>query len=108
MYVIRIKKKFFYSQPYTKRISLMLESEVSVMSKSLKLLTTIIKKMGGVDKTDAMTGNYSPIRKTHKWNIFFHFLEETLFNAFVVYINPLQSGVAFLYPLKTSENLQVF
>ena len=64
--------------------------------------------MGGVDKNDAMTGNYSPIRKTHKWYIFFHFLEETLFNAFVVYINPLQPGVAFLYPLKTLENLKVF
>ena len=33
--------------------------------------------------------------------IFFYIIHET-------FINPLQSGVVFLYPLKTSENLQVF
>ena len=34
-----------------------------------------------------MIGNYSSTRKTYKWyiKIFFHFLEEALFNAFVVY-----------------------
>ena len=34
-----------------------------------------------------MIGNCSSIRKTYKWyiKIFFHFLEEVLFNAFVVY-----------------------
>ena len=35
-----------------------------------------------------------------------------ILNSFVrwrnVFINPLQPGVAFLYPLKTSENLKVF
>ena len=27
---------------------------------------------------------------------------------FTTTVNPLQAGVAFLYPLKTSENLKVF
>ena len=31
-----------------------------------------------------------------------------LFSNFVLNINPLQSGVAYLYPLKTSEKLKVF
>ena len=36
---------------------------------------------------DAMIGNYSCIRKTWKWYIkmFFHFLEEALYNTFDVY-----------------------
>ena len=43
--------------------------------------------MGGVDKNDTMIGNYSCIRKSYKWytNIFFHFLEEAAYNAFVIY-----------------------
>ena len=45
------------------------------------------QKMGGVDKNDAMIGNYSCIRKSYKWytKIFFHFLEEAVYNAFVIY-----------------------
>ena len=39
--------------------------------------------MGGVDKNDAMVGNYSCIRKTTK--IFFCFLEEAIFNLFLLY-----------------------
>ena len=40
-----------------------------------------------MDKNNAMIGNYSCIRKTCKWyiKIFFHLLEEALYNAFVVY-----------------------
>ena len=53
-----------------------------------KVIQDYNQKMGEVDKNDAMIGNYSSIRKTYKWyiKIFFHFLEEALFNAFVVYI----------------------
>ena len=45
------------------------------------------KKVGVVGKNDAMIGNYSCVRKTYKCYIifFFHFLEEALYNAFVVY-----------------------
>ena len=45
------------------------------------------QKMGGVDKNDAMIGNYSCIRKSYKWytKIFFHFLEEAVYNAFDIY-----------------------
>ena len=44
--------------------------------------------MSGVDKNDAMTGNYSCIRRTYKWTtkeFFFHFLEEAIFNSFLLY-----------------------
>ena len=43
--------------------------------------------MGGVDKKDAMVGNYSYVRKTYKWTtkVFFQFLEEAIFNSFLLY-----------------------
>ena len=52
-----------------------------------KVIHNYNQKMGGVDTNNAMTGNYSCIRKTYKWyiKIFYHFLEEALYNAFVVY-----------------------
>ena len=42
---------------------------------------------GEVDKNDAMIRNYSCIRKTYKWykKIIFYFLEEALYNGFIVY-----------------------
>ena len=45
------------------------------------------QKMGGVDKNDAMIGNYSYICRSYKWytKIFFHFLEEAVYSAFVIY-----------------------
>ena len=50
-----------------------------------KAYTYYNKKMGGVDKNDTI-GNYSCIRKTQKWytKIFFHLLEEAVYNAFVL------------------------
>ena len=52
-----------------------------------KVIHNYNQKMGGVNKNDAMIGNYSCIRKTYKrYMIFFlHFLEDALYNAFVVY-----------------------
>ena len=43
--------------------------------------------MGWVDKNDAQFGFYSSVCKSYKWSIkvFFHFLEEAVFNSFVVY-----------------------
>ena len=43
--------------------------------------------MGGVDKNDAIVGSYSCIRRTYKWTtkMFFHFLEETVFNSILLY-----------------------
>lgn len=43
--------------------------------------------MGGVDKNDAVISTYSSVRKSHKWTtkIFFHFLEEAIFNSFVIF-----------------------
>ena len=42
---------------------------------------------GGHKRCNDLTRNYSCIRKTNKWykKTFYHFLEEALYNAFVVY-----------------------
>ena len=52
-----------------------------------KVIHDYNQKMGGVHKNDALIGNYSCIRKTYKWyiNLFSHFLEEALYNDFIVY-----------------------
>ena len=43
--------------------------------------------MGGVDKNDALVGNYSCVRKSYKWTtkIFMHYLEEAVFNSFMIH-----------------------
>ena len=54
-----------------------------------KVIDDYIQKMGGFDKNDAFIGNHSCIRKSYKWyiKIFFHYLEEAVFNAFIIYKN---------------------
>ena len=56
-----------------------------------KVIDNYNQKMGGVDKNDAIIGNYSCIHKSYKWyiKIFFHYLEEAIFNAFIIYKNYL-------------------
>ena len=46
-----------------------------------KVIHDYNQKMGGVDKNDAIIGNYSCIRKSYQWyiKIFFHYLVETCF-----------------------------
>ena len=49
----------------------------------LSLINDYNKNIGGVDKNDAMVGNYnSCVRKSYKWTtkVFFHYLEEAVFN----------------------------
>ena len=40
-----------------------------------------------VDKNDAMVWNYNCVRKSYKWTtkLFFHFIEEAVFNSFLLY-----------------------
>ena len=42
--------------------------------------------MGGVDRNDALIGNYSSVRKTLKWTVkvVFHFIEEAFLNAYIL------------------------
>ena len=42
------------------------------------------------------------------WYKYFTFMNKTERNSLQREFNPLQPDVAFLYPLKTSENLKVF
>ena len=55
--------------------------------RKLKVIHDYNQKMDGVDKNDGMVGNYSCIRKTYNWTnkVFFHFLEEAIFNSFLLY-----------------------
>ena len=52
-----------------------------------KLIDDYNLHMGGVDKNDAINGNYSSVRKSHKrtTKVALHFLEAAIFNAFVLY-----------------------
>ena len=70
--------------------------------KKLKVIHDHNQKMGGVDENDAMTGSYSSIRKTYKWyvKIFLHFLEEALFNAFVVCSKEGEKKITKFMPFK--------
>lgn len=45
------------------------------------------QKMDGVDKNDAVVGNYSCVRKSYKWTtkVFLHYLEEAMFNSYIIY-----------------------
>ena len=53
----------------------------------LVLVNAYNKNMGGVDRNDALIGNYSSVRKTLKWTtkVAFHFIEEAVLNAFILY-----------------------
>ena len=43
--------------------------------------------MGGIDRNDAMIGNYSSVRKSMKWTTkkAFHFIEEAVLNSFILF-----------------------
>ena len=55
--------------------------------KMLRLISDYNKHMGGVDKNNAMVGNYMGVRRSYKWTTkaFFHFIEEAVFNSFIFY-----------------------
>ncbi|MEO0684629.1 MAG: hypothetical protein AAFY76_06160 [Cyanobacteria bacterium J06649_11] len=52
-----------------------------------KLVMDYNSGMGFVDKNDAITSQHNMVRKCHKWTskVVFHFIEEALFNAHVLY-----------------------
>ena len=43
--------------------------------------------MGGIDRNDAMIGNYSSVRKSMKWTtkVAFHLIEEAVLNSFILF-----------------------
>ena len=53
----------------------------------LQVIHDYNQKMGGVDKNDAVVGNYSCIRKSYKWTtkVFLHYFEEALFNSYMIH-----------------------
>ena len=81
----------------------------------LKVIHDYNQKLGGADKNDAMVGNYSCIRKTYKWTtkIFFYFLEEAVFNLFLLYSKNngkkefLEFKVEVVYQVSSSSNITI-
>ena len=59
--------------------------EETVASK-LSLVNDYNKFIGGVDRNDALIGNYSSVRKTLTWTVkvVFHFIEEAFLNAYIL------------------------
>ena len=43
--------------------------------------------MGGIDRNDAMIGNYSSVRKSMKWTtkVAIHFIEEVVLNSIIIF-----------------------
>ena len=64
--------------------------------------------MGGVDRNDALIGNFTSIRKTYKWTIkvVIHFIEEAVLNAFILYNKQFPGKMRFMnYKMEVIENL---
>ena len=63
-----------------------------ISASKLTLVYDCKKNMGGVDRNDALTGNYSSVPKTHKWTVkvVMHSTEEAVLNSFILYdkVNP--------------------
>ena len=61
----------------------------------LSLVNDYKKYMGGVDRNDALVGNYTCVGKTFKWTVklVMHFIEEALLNAFILF-NKTKPGKA--------------
>ena len=53
----------------------------------LKAIHDYNQSMGVVDRNDGQIGHYKCIQKTYKWStkLFFHFVEEAIFNSFIIY-----------------------
>ena len=52
----------------------------------LSLVNDYHKFMGGVDRNDALIGNYSSVRKTLKWTVkvVFHFIGKAFLNGYIL------------------------
>ena len=63
-----------------------------ISASKLTLINDYNKNMSGADRNDALIGNYSSVRKTHKWTVkvVMHFIEEAMLNSFILYdkVNP--------------------
>ena len=63
-----------------------------ISASKVTLVNDYNKNTVGVDCNDALIGNYSLVRKTHKWTmkVVMHFIEEAVLNSFILYdkVNP--------------------
>ena len=65
----------------------------------LKLVQDYNKNTGGVDRNDALIGNYTSVRKSLKWatKVAFHFIEEAILNAFILLKKANPGKIRFMY-----------
>ena len=55
--------------------------------------------MGGVDRNDALIGNYTSVNKSFKWTtkVAFHFIEEAILNAFILFNKANPGKIRFMH-----------
>ena len=55
--------------------------------------------MGGVDRNDALIGNYTSAHKSFKWTtkVAFHFIEEATLNAFILFNKANPGKIRFMH-----------
>ena len=62
----------------------------------LKLVQDYNMNMGGVERNDALIGNYASVCKSLKWTtkVAFHFIEKAILNALILFnkVNPGEIG----------------
>ena len=58
-----------------------------ISASKLTLVNDCNKIMDKVDRNDTVIGNYSSVRKTHKWTVkvVMHFIEEAVLNSFILH-----------------------
>ena len=72
----------------------------------LSLVNDYNKYMGGVDRNDALIGNYTNVRKTYKWaiKVVIHFIDEAVLNAFILYNKQFTGKIRFMnYKMEVTE-----
>ena len=72
----------------------------------LSLVNDYNKYMGGVDRNDALIGNYTNVRKTYKWaiKVVIHFIDEAVLNVFTLYNKQFTGKIRFMnYKMEVIE-----
>ena len=64
----------------------------------LSLVNDYKKYRGGVNRNDALIGNYTCIRKTFKWTVkvVMYFIEEAVLNVFILFDKTKQGKARFM------------
>ena len=72
--------------------------DIEIVSK-LKLVQYYDKNMGGVDRNDALIGNYTSVRKSLKLTtkVALRFIEEAILNTFILFNKANPAKIRFMH-----------